>query len=79
VQGASRPIQKYGREYVFKNLDEALENMGIPEDKREHTVNVTEDAVIVSITYNDKSEFFGRYTKDFNFNYECKGGLRSVF
>jgi len=70
--------KKYGREYVFKGLDETLQNMGIPKDKREHTVQVTDEAVIVSISYYDEAEFFGRYIKDFSFYYECEGALKSV-
>lgn len=69
---------KYGRDYVFKSLDESLDSIGIPKDKREHTVNVTENAVVVTITYNDTADFFGKYQKDFSFYYECKGELRSV-
>lgn len=71
--------KKYGRDYVFRALDDSLNSMGIPKDKREYSVNVTESAVIISITYYDEAEFFGRYTKEFEFNYECEGVLKSVF
>lgn len=69
---------KYGREYVFKGLDEALDDIGIPKDKREQTVTLNENAVVVAITYEDTADFFGKYQKDFSFYYQCEGVLRSV-
>ncbi|HXG30208.1 MAG TPA: hypothetical protein VNK81_01060 [Thermodesulfobacteriota bacterium] len=69
---------KYGRDYVFKSLDEALDRMGIPKEKREHTVTVTENAVVITITYSDTADFFGKYKRDFGFYYECEGELKSV-
>ena len=71
--------KKYGRDYVFKRLDEALDGIGIPKDKRTQTVEVTDKAVIVKIDYNDTADFFGKYTKTFDFHYECSGELKSVY
>ncbi len=70
--------KKYGRAYIFRGIDESLNGMGLTEDKREYTVNVTENAVLISITYYDEAEFFDRYTKEFEFSYECEGALKSV-
>jgi hypothetical protein len=70
--------KKYGREYVFKGIDESLTEKGMPKDKREYTVNVTEDKVVINISYSDTADFFGRYQKTFDFNYECEGELRSI-
>jgi len=70
---------KYGRDSVFRGLDESLESMGIPKNKRESTVTVKENSVVVTITYEDTADFFGKYQKDFTFYHECEGVLRSVF
>jgi hypothetical protein len=70
--------KKYGRDFVFKSLDEGLDSIGIPPDKREHTVTVTDQNVVVTITYFDTADFFGRYKKDFEFFYQCEGELKSV-
>ncbi len=70
--------KKYGQAFTVKNLDESLEEKGIPKDKRTQTVKVTEDAVIITINYSDTAEFFGRYRKTFDFHYECSGELKSV-
>ncbi len=69
---------KYGKEYVFRGLDESLDNLGIPKDKREHNVTIKENSVLVTITYEDMADFFGKYQRDFSFNYECEGVLKSV-
>lgn len=71
--------KKYGRDYVFKRLDEALDEIGIPKDKRTQTVEVTDKAVVVTIGYTDTADFFGKYTKTFDFHYECAGELKSVY
>jgi hypothetical protein len=71
--------KKYGQAYTFRSLDEALEQMGIPKDKRTQTVEATDKAVIVKIDYSDTAEFFGRYRKTFDFHYECEGELKSVY
>lgn len=82
VRGACKEqadlYKKYGREYVFRELDEAFNRMGIPKDKREHTVTVTEDSVIITISYVDTADFFGRYRKDFEFYHQCRGEIKSV-
>jgi hypothetical protein len=71
--------KKYGRDYVFKRLDEALDEIGIPKGKRTQTVEVTDKAVVVTIDYTDTADFFGKYTKTFDFHYECSGELKSVY
>ncbi len=71
--------KKYGQTYTFKSLDETLNGMGIPKDKRTQTVEVTDKAVIVKIDYIDTANFFGRYTKTFSFHHECTGELKSVY
>jgi hypothetical protein len=72
-------FKKYGRDYVFKRLDEELGELGIPKDKRTESVEITDKAVIVKIDYSDTAEFFGRYTKTFDFHQECQGELKSVY
>lgn len=71
--------KKYGSDYVLKRLDEALDEIGIPKDKRTQTLEVTDTAVIIKIDYTDTADFFGRYTKAFGFHYECTGELKSVY
>jgi len=70
---------KYGPKYISNALDEQLARAGIPPDKRKYSITQTEDAVVITITYHDRADFFGRYRKDFDFRYTCEGVLRSVY
>lgn len=70
---------KYGQDYTFRSLDEALNDMGIPKDKRAQSVEVADKAVVIKIDYSDSADFFRRYTKTFDFHYECTGELKSVY
>lgn len=70
---------KYGQGYVSARLEESLAHMGISKDNRKHNVQVTEEAVVVTIDYWDTATFFDRYTKEFSFHSECEGVLRSVY
>lgn len=71
--------KKYGREYVFKRIDESLDEKGMPADTREYSINVANDKVVIGIDYSDTADFFGKYAKTFNFSYECEGELKSVY
>jgi hypothetical protein len=71
--------KKYGRDYVFRGIDESLNEKGMPKDKRTYSINVEGDKVIITINYSDTVDFFGRYKKTFDFSYECEGELRSVY
>ena len=53
--------------------------MGIPKDKRHLSVSVRKDAVYIWIYYHDTANFEDYYVKDFEFEYECEGVLRSVY
>ena len=70
---------KYGRGYVQSGISEMLENIGIPKDKSEFTITPEGDKIVIEITYRDSASFFDRYTKDFEFDYECDGVLKSVY
>lgn len=70
---------KYGSTYVSNALNEELARAGIPSDKRKFSITNTGDAVIITITYHDRADFFGGYSKDFNFSYTCEGVLRSTY
>lgn len=70
---------KYGRAYIQNGIAETLRNIGIPEDKSDFTINQSGDKVVVWIYYGDKATFFDRYTKEFEFEYECEGPLKSVY
>jgi hypothetical protein len=70
---------KYGKGYIQTAIAEQLEGMGIPRDKRQVKVSQSGDSVIVWIRYEDSATFFERYNKDFEFEYECEGVLRSVY
>ena len=70
---------KYGSTFISNALNEQLTRAGIPPDKRKFSIRRTEDAVIITITYHDQADFFGRYKKDFDFRYTCEGVLRSVY
>jgi hypothetical protein len=70
---------KYGRGYVHSGISEMLRNIGIPKEKSEFTITPKDDKIVISITYEDSATFFDRYTKDFEFEYECEGVLKSVY
>ena len=70
---------KYGPKFISNALDAQLTRAGIPRDKRKFSITRTEDAVIITITYHDRVEFFDQYKKDFEFSYTCEGVLRSVY
>ncbi len=70
---------KYGPKYITNALNEQLTRAGIPPEKRKFTITRTEDAVIITIVYQDRVDLFGRYRKDFDFSYTCEGVLRSVY
>jgi len=70
---------KYGSGYVNTSIPEALEDMGIPKDKRKYSVSVKNDNVNIWIYYNDTANFADYYVKNFEFEYECSGVLKSVY
>jgi hypothetical protein len=70
---------KYGSTYISNAVNEGLTRAGIPPDKRKFSITNTDEAVIITITYHDQADFFGRYRKDFNFRYTCEGVLSSVY
>ena len=70
---------KYGRGYVQSGISEMLRNIGIPKENSEFTITPKDDKIVISITYEDSATFFDRYTKDFEFEYECEGVLKSVY
>lgn len=70
---------KYGSNYVSTALNDQLTRAGIPPDKRKFSITRTQEAVIITITYHDRADFFGRYRKDFDFRYTCEGVLGSIY
>jgi hypothetical protein len=70
---------KYGPKYISNALEEQLTRAGIQPDKRKFSITRTEDAVVITIIYHDRVDFFGRYRKDFDFRYSCEGVLRSIY
>lgn len=70
---------KYGQGYIETGMAEQLEHMGIPRSKRAVTVSKSGKSVIIRIRYEDSATFFDRYTKNFEFEYECEGVLRSIY
>lgn len=70
---------KWGKNYVINDISEKLRRMGIPEDKSDFTIDQTGESVIIWIYYTDDANFLDRYTKHFEFEYECEGVLKSVY
>jgi len=70
---------KYGYNRVQMDIYEKLGEFGIPKEKSEVSITPSDDKVVISITYNDSATFFDRYTRDFEFEYECEGVLKSVY
>ena len=66
-----------GKSYVYKQIDQELDRIGIQSDQREHNVTVNNEGVYVDIYYEDTADFFGQYYKDFEFEYQCEGVLSS--
>lgn len=70
---------KYGSEYLNSNIPEALEAIGIPKDNGQFGISVRNDAVYIWIEYHDTANFADYYVKNYEFEYECEGVLRSVY
>lgn len=70
---------KYGMQFVVNRINEGLDNLGIPKKKRDFSVNVMEDKVVVEIGYVDQINLLDRYRKKVEFYYECEGVLKSVY
>ena len=70
---------KYGRGYVHSGISEMLRNIGIPKEKSEFSITPEGDMIVIRIRYEDQASFFDRYTKYFEFDYECEGVLKSVY
>ena len=68
-----------GSNYIQNEISEKLQRIGIPKDKSEFTIEQTGDSVVISIYYADEATFFDRYTKEFEFEAECEGVLKSVY
>lgn len=70
---------KYGRIYVQNGVAEMLQNIGIPKEKSQFSVKEQGDKIVIYITYGDTATFFDRYTRDFEFDYECEGVRKAVY
>ncbi|MEW6145967.1 MAG: hypothetical protein AB1598_13205 [Thermodesulfobacteriota bacterium] len=70
---------KYGRGYVQTGISEMLRNIGIPKEKSRYSIKEEGDNIVISITYRDSATFFDRYTKEFEFDYECEGVRKAVY
>ncbi len=70
---------KYGFNYVRSGISEMLLDIGIPKEKSTVSISPSDDKIVITITYNDSASFFDRYTRDFEFEYECEGVLKSVY
>ncbi|MEQ9620093.1 MAG: hypothetical protein RIG61_13105 [Deltaproteobacteria bacterium] len=69
---------KYGGDYIRTGMSEQLDSMGIPPNKREVKISRSSDSIVIRVYYHDSATFFERYTREFEFEYECEGVLRSV-
>lgn len=69
---------KYNKTYINKRLEERFARLGIPKNKRNHSITVTDEAVYIDIHYEDTANFFDKYTKKFVFDHRCEGVLESV-
>jgi len=70
---------KYGHIYVQNGVAEMLQNIGIPKEKSQFSVKEQGDKIAIYITYRDSATFFDRYTRDFEFDYECEGVRKAVY
>ncbi len=70
---------KYGSQQVNIRIPEKFEELGIPRDAYEYTVETTKDKVVIWISYDDSFTLFNRYTKDMTFETECEGELKTVY
>jgi len=69
---------RYNKSYVKQQLNDQLDNLGIPKDQREIAMTKTKHNISVEIYYEDQANFFDYYKKDFEFLTECQGVLDSV-
>lgn len=70
---------KYGRGYIETDIAESLSHMGIPPEKRQVFIRRGDDAIHITINYRDRANFEDYYVKDFEFQHECEGVLKSVY
>lgn len=70
---------KYGGAYIRSGISEQLASIGIPKNKSDFKISRSGDSVIIWIYYHDTATFFERYTREFEFEYECEGALKSVY
>ena len=70
---------RYGELFVTDRINEDLDRLGIPKKKRDFSVSVLEDKVVVEIGYIDQINLLDRYRKKVEFYYECEGVLKSVY
>lgn len=70
---------KYGRGYIETGIAESLDKMGIPPEKRQVVIRRSDKMIHITIGYRDRANFEDYYVKDFEFQYECEGVLKSVY
>jgi hypothetical protein len=56
-----------------------LRNIGIPKEKSQYSIKEEGENIVISITYRDSATFFDRYTREFEFDYECEGVRKAVY
>lgn len=70
---------KWGRGYIDTGIAESLTDMGIPPEKRQVIIRKGDESIYITINYRDRANFEDYYIKDFEFQYECEGVLKSVY
>jgi hypothetical protein len=68
-----------GSNFIPNEISDKLQRIGIPKDKSEFTIEHKSDSVVIWIAYEDEATFLDRYTKEFVFETECEGVLKSVY
>ncbi|MEE9252974.1 MAG: hypothetical protein V3U74_06445 [Thermodesulfobacteriota bacterium] len=78
-KGAVDLYKKYGATYVQTEMNDRLDTLNVPREKREIYVRVSGSKVYGTIIYFDTADFYGKYQKDFYFQEECEGERSSVY
>jgi len=70
--------KKYGPGYVIRDINERLDSLAVPRDRREVRMARDEETVYVTITYTDQVDFWGYYRRTFHFRQQCDSPVASV-
>jgi hypothetical protein len=76
---AAESYKKYGPEFVMRDIGERLDNLGIGGPQREVHLDKQGEDIMITITYDETVDFWGKYQRDFHFEKVCTGKTSSIY